>query len=314
MNQPSTPEAQASRIVIAGGTGMIGRALAKLLAASGSEVVVLVRRPGRTLDLPAGVRQEAWDGVKVESWAKTLEGAKAVVNLAGENLAGGRWTSQRKQLLWDSRINATTALVQAVEAATARPSVFVQGSAVGYYGPHGIEDLTESTPPGHDFLAQLCVEWEDRTRPLETLGVRRVIIRTGVVLSREEGALPRLLMPFRFFVGGPLGNGRQYFPWIHLQDEVDAIRFLIDDPGASGAFNLSAPNPLTNAEFSQVVGKVIGRPAMLPAPAFALRAALGEMATVLLDGQRAVPRHLLERGYRFQFPEAEPALRKILIQ
>ena len=307
-------QSSSSRIVIAGGTGMIGRALAKALVASGHEVVVLLRQPGRTVDVPASVQQEAWDGVKTGSWAKTLDGAKAVVNLAGENLAGARWTSQRKQQLWDSRINATAALVQAVGIATERPAVFVQGSAVGYYGPHGNEDLTESTPAGHDFLAQLCAEWEDRTRPLESMGVRRVIIRTGVVLSRSEGALPRLLLPFRFFVGGPLGNGRQYFPWIYLQDEVDAIRFLIDDPGASGAFNLSAPNPLTNAEFSQVVGRVIGRPAMLPAPAFALRAALGEMATVLLDGQRAVPRHLLERGFRFQFPEAELALRTLLSQ
>jgi uncharacterized protein (TIGR01777 family) len=300
------------RIIITGGAGLIGRALAAGLAADGHEVILLSRTPGRVTGLPAGARAEGWDGRTAAGWGPLADGAQAIVNLAGENLAAGRWTAERKRRIRESRLNAGRAVVEAVRAASRAPRVVVQSSAVGYYGPQGDQELAEEAPPGSDFLARLCVEWEASTAPVEDLGARRVVIRSGVVLHASDGALPRMLLPFKLFVGGPLGSGRQWLSWLHIADEVAAIRFLIEKEEAAGAFNLAAPHPLTNAEFGRVVGRVLGRPAWLPAPAFALRLALGEMATVVLDGQRAVPRRLLALGFAFRFPEAEAALRDML--
>jgi uncharacterized protein (TIGR01777 family) len=183
---------------------------------------------------------------------------------------------------------------------------------VGYYGPRGEEDVAEDHPPGADFLARTCVEWEAAGAPVEALGVRRPLLRTGVVLARDGGALPKMLLPFRLFAGGPVGSGRQWMPWIHLADEVGAIRFLLDHPTATGPFNLASPNPVTNREFSRALGRVLRRPSFLPAPAFALRLALGEMADVVLTGQRAVPRRLEGLGFLFRFPTAEAALKDLL--
>ncbi len=301
------------RTIITGGTGLIGRALVDSLLADGHEVMVLSRKPTRAAGLPASVKVEGWDGRTAQGWGRWADGVGAIINLAGENIAAGRWTVEHKRRIIDSRLNAGRAVVEAVRAAAVKPAVLVQASAVGYYGPRGDEEITEDTGAGHDFLAQqVAVPWEESTAPVEALGVRRVIIRTGVVLSQKGGALPRMLLPFKFFMGGPWGSGRQWFPWIHLADEVAAIRFLVDNPAARGAFNLSAPTPLPNAAFSRVLGKVIGRPAFMPTPAFALRLVLGEMATMLLDGQRAVPRRLQTLGFGFKFPEAETALRDIL--
>jgi len=300
------------RIIITGGTGLIGRALAANLAADGHEVILLSRAPGRVTGLPAGVRAEGWDGRTAAGWGPLADGAQAVVNLAGENLGAARWTAERKRRIHESRLNAGRAVVQAVQSAGRAPRVVIQSSAVGYYGPQGDRELAEETPPGSDFLAQLCVEWEASTAPLEAMGVRRAVIRSGVVLHASDGALPRMLLPFKLFVGGPLGSGRQVLSWIHIADEVAAIRFLLETEAAAGPFNLAAPQSLTNAEFGRVVGRVLGRPAWMPAPAFALRLALGEMATVVLDGQRAVPRRLLALGFAFRFPEAEAALHDLL--
>jgi uncharacterized protein (TIGR01777 family) len=299
-------------VIITGGTGLIGRALAADLVADGHEVILLSRAPERATGLPAGARAEGWDGRTAAGWGPLADGAQAVVNLAGENLGAARWTAERKRRIRESRLNAGRAVVQAVQTAGRAPRVVVQSSAVGYYGPRGDEELTEEAPPGSDFLAQLCVDWEASTAPVEAVGVRRVIIRSGVVLHASNGALPRMLLPFKLFVGGPLGSGQQWLSWMHVADEVAAIRFLLDAEEAAGPFNLTAPHPLTNAEFGQVVGRVLGRPAWMPAPAFALRLALGEMATVVLDGQRAVPRRLLALGFAFRFPEAEAALRDLL--
>jgi uncharacterized protein (TIGR01777 family) len=300
------------RVIITGGTGLIGRALAASLVADGHEVCVLSRAPGRAKGLPPGVQAVAWDGRTAAEWGPLADGAAAIVNLAGESLSAGRWTSARKRRIRESRVNAGKAVVQAVQAASQKPAVVVQASAVGYYGPHGDEEVTEETPPGTDFLAQVAIDWEASTAPLEVLGIRRVVVRTGLVLSKAGGALPRLLLPFRLFAGGPLGSGRQWWPWIHSADEIAAIRYLMENPQAQGAFNLTAPNPLTNAAFSRVLGRVLGRPALLPAPAWVLRLMLGEMADVVLTGQRAVPRRLLEMGFTFRFPEAEVALRDLL--
>lgn len=300
------------RIIITGGTGLIGQALVGSLAEDRHEIIILSRTPERDLPLPDGVRLEGWDARTAEGWGSLADGADAVVNLAGESIAAGRWTDTRKRRILESRLNAGHALVQALETAQNKPRVVIQSSAVGYYGPCGDEEITEDTPPGDDFLARVAIEWEASTAPVEEMGVRRAIVRGGVVLSPDGGALPRLLLPFKFFAGGPLGGGQQWLPWIHIADEVAAIRFLIEHEAASGPFNLAAPNPLTNADFGQVLGKVLGRPAVMPAPAFAMRMAFGEMSTVLLDGQRAVPRRLLDMGFNFRFPEAESALRDLL--
>jgi len=300
------------RVIITGGSGLIGRALATDLARNSHEVIIISRRPDRIIGLPAGVHAERWDGHTAEGWYSLADGADAIVNLAGENISSGRWTDKRKHTILQSRLNAGQAVVEAVKAATRKPRVVIQASGIGYYGHCGNEEITEETPPGHDFLAGLAAEWESSTASLEALGVRRAVIRTGVVLSTEDGALPRMLLPFRFFVGSRLGSGRQWFPWIHIADEVGVIRFLIGNEAACGPFNLSAPIPLTNAEFSHLLGQQLKRPTLMPTPEFALRLLFGEMATALLDGQRAIPKRLLQLGYRFRFPEAGPALRDLL--
>lgn len=300
------------RVVITGGTGLIGRPLAAALADAGHEVVVLSRNPERATGLAKGVQVVQWDGRTAEGWGHLADGAGAIVNLAGESIAEGRWSDERKRRIRDSRVNAGKAVVQAVQAASRKPAVVVQASAVGYYGPRGPEIVTEDAPPGKDFLAQVCIDWEASTAPVEAMGVRRAIARTGIVLSTEGGALPRMLLPFKFFAGGKLGSGQQGFPWIHIADEVAALRFLMENPAASGPFNLAAPNPPTNAEFMRAVGEAMGRPAAMPTPAFALRAAFGEMATVLLDGQRAAPKRLLDLGFQFRFTDPVAALRDLL--
>jgi uncharacterized protein (TIGR01777 family) len=236
----------------------------------------------------------------------------AVVNLAGENIGQQRWSEQRKKLLRMSRLEPSQALLAAIEQAHNRPSVFLQASAVGYYGPRKDDAVDESSPAGDDFLARLCVEWEEATRPVEGMGVRRVILRTGMVLAKDEGLLPRLSLPFRLLVGVRMGNGHQWVPWIHIQDEVDAIRFLLERPGAYGPFNLSAPLPVTNDELGRALAAVLGRPYGLPVPAPLLRAALGEMATLVLDGQRALPVRLRAGGFAFSFTQLRDALDDLL--
>ena len=300
------------RVLITGGTGLIGRALSANMAADGYEVIVLSRNPERATGLPPGVRAERWDARTAAGWGALADGAHAVVNLAGESISAGRWTPERKRRIRESRVNAGRAVVEAIEAAKARPLVLIQASGVGIYGAHGDEEIPESAPAGRDYLARLAVEWEASTAGVEALGVRRVIIRTGIVLSKNGGALPRMMLPFRFFVGGCLGSGRQRLPWIHIADEVGAIRFLLENDNARGPFNLGAPNPVTNADFSRWLGRQMGRPALVPTPGFLLRLVFGEMAGMLLSGQRAVPRHLTQMGYACRFAEAEVALRDIL--
>lgn len=300
------------RVLITGGTGLIGRALAGDLAGDGHQVTVLSRYPERARGVPAGVHVERWDGSTSQGWGSLVNGADAIVNLAGENIAEGRWTTERKRRIRESRLSAGRAVVQAIESTAGKPGAVIQASGVGYYGSRGEEEVTEEALPGGDFLAKLAVEWEASTARVQELGVRWAVIRTGVVLSTAGGALPRLLLPFRLFVGGRLGNGRQWFPWIHIGDEVRAIRFLIETEAASGPFNLCAPDPVTNAELSRLLARALGRPALVPVPAFGLRLVFGEMATALLEGQRAVPGRLLEAGFNFRFPEASSALRDLL--
>lgn len=300
------------RVIITGGTGLIGKALTELLSSDGHEIIVLTRNPKNNATLPKGAQQVQWDAATSEGWDYYADGADAIINLAGEGIADGRWSEERKRRIYASRVNAGKAVMQAISNATNKPKVLIQSSAVGYYGPHHDEVLTEGAGPGSDFLAQLCFDWEASTAEAENLGVRRAVIRTGIVLSNNGGAWPRIVLPFKLFAGGPIGSGKQYWPWIHLDDEVKAIRFLIDTEKASGVYNLSAPTPLSNKEFSNTLGKVMGRPALFPVPTIALKIAFGEMSTVLLDGQRAVPQHLQADGYTFKYPTAEAAFRDLI--
>jgi len=306
------------RVLITGGSGLIGRAVAAPLAAQGHEVVVLSRDPERVRGLPAGVRAAAWDGRTAAGWEGLLTAGSAVLNLAGEGIAAGRWTAERKRRIRASRMDAGLAVTAAVRQATAdgrRPAVVLQASGVGIYGDAGDREVDEEAPPppaGADFLAEVSVAWEESTAAVAALGVRRAVLRTGVVLDRGGGALPKLLPPFRLGIGGPLGGGRQWFPWIHMADEVGAIHFLLATAAAHGPFNLCAPEPVTNRDFGNALGRQLHRPSLLPVPAPALRLALGEMAAALLRSQRAVPRRLLAAGYRFRFPDLPSALADLL--
>jgi uncharacterized protein (TIGR01777 family) len=302
------------RVLITGGTGLIGGTLTRELGEAGHEVVVLTRDPAKARPT-RGVRAVAWDAATPGGWGELVDAGTAIVNLAGESIGEGRWTAEKKRRIRESRVKASEAVAAAIAAAIAagraKPRVLLQGSAVGFYGPRGQEKVTEADPPGDDFLARVCRDWEAATAGVEALGVRRALLRTGVVLA-HEGALPKMVLPFKMFAGGPVGDGRQGFPWIHLADEVGAIRFLLDHDQANGPFNLTAPNPVSNRELARALGRVLHRPSFLPAPGFALRAVLGEISEMLLGGQYAVPKHLLELGYRFRFPQIEDALRDLL--
>ena len=302
------------RVLISGATGFIGSALARDLAASGYDVVVLTRNPaaGRGR-FPGRVVAAGWDGRTAEGWGHLADGALAVVNLAGDNLAEGRWTRAKKERILRSRTDAGAAVAAAVRAAGTKPKVLIQASAIGAYGRRGDEELDEKSSAGTGFLADVVRRWEDSTKEVETGGVRRAVVRSGLVLGREGGVWPRLVMPFRFFAGGPLGNGRQWFSWITLEDEVRALRFLIERDGLEGTFNLTAPGPLRQGDFCRIVGRELKRPCRLPVPALLLRALFGEKADeTLLAGQRVIPRRLLEAGFDFLHPDAATAVAAIL--
>ena len=306
------------RVLITGGTGLIGRALSAELVSQSYEVIVLSRSPERATGLPDDVRVVGWDARTAAGWGHLADGAGAIVNLAGASIAGegffpSRWNEEIRRVIRESRLNSSRAVVEAVAQAEHKPGVLIQASGVGYYGFHGDELLTEEAAPGDDWAARFTAEeWETSSAPVEQMGVRRVIARTGVVLSTEEGALPRLLLPFRLFVGGPMGSGKQWYSWISLQDEARALRFLIETEEARGAFNLTAPKPVTNGELAKLIGKVMGRPSIIPVPGFAMRLAFGEVAEVVLQGQRAIPRRLLDLGFEFDFPTAEASLQDLL--
>ncbi len=294
------------KVLITGGTGFLGGALAKSLLTDGHPVWALSRNPDKA-HAPAGVQIIAWDGRTTTGWGDLVNEMDAIVNLAGKSLSTWPWTKATKQEFWDSRIQAGLAVVEAISKATRRPRVLVQASGINHYGLAG-PTADESTPAADDFLARLTVAWEDVTQPVEAMGVRRVIIRTAVVLGRGEGLLPLMSLPVNLFAGGPLGSGKQAMPWIHVADDVGAIRFLIAGEKASGAFNLIAPAPTSSAEFMRGLAKALHRPYWFPTPAFLLRLVLGEMSCLVVDGRFAQPKRLTELGYRFQFAGLEEAL------
>lgn len=301
------------RIIITGGTGLIGKALCPLLLADGHLVTVLSRTPDAARGMPRGVRIEEWDGKTPNGWGHLVNGSDAIINLAGAGIADRPWTAQRKQLIRESRIHAGLAIQKAIQQAAQKPKVLIQSSAVGYYGAHNDDQLiTEASAPGKDFLAKVCFDWEMSTTPVTKMGIRRPVIRTGVVLSKEGGALPKMLLPFKLFAGGPIGSGKQWLPWIHITDQARAIKFLLDTPNADGPFNLAAPNPVTNKQFGEILGAIMRRPSFMPTPAVAMKTIFGEMSTVLLDGQRVVPQRLEALGFAFTYATLREALSDLL--
>jgi len=301
------------RVVIAGATGFIGRALSEALHKD-YEVVALsrdARRGAKSIGDFATVLE--WDGRSTGSWVRQAEGALAIINLAGENLATGRWTLSKKSGILQSRVNSRRAVVDAVKQVEDKPRVLIHGSAVGYYGIRGDEELDETSSSGKGFLADVCRKSELLLDELEAIGVRWVVARSGVVLGQGGGALANMIRPFRFHLGGYPGSGRQWLSWISLDDEVAAIKFLMENEHLQGAYNLTSPQPVTMKQCCKTLGAVLGRSAWLPVPAFAVRLAYGEMADeVLLAGQRVLPKRLLEAGFEFRYADLKSALTGVL--
>jgi uncharacterized protein (TIGR01777 family) len=286
------------RVLLTGGTGFIGDPVARALRAAGYDVTIVSRHPGR---VPA--KAIPWDGVRA-----AMRETDAVVNLAGESLADGRWTAARKRAIVDSRIEATRAIVDAMAEASTRPAALVNASAVGFYGPHGDEELDETAPAGEGFLAEVCRRWETEAFRARTLDVRVVALRLGVVLGPGGGALAKMLLPFRAALGGPLGSGRQWMSWVHRSDVVGLVLAALASDAYAGAVNATSPTAVRNRDFTTALAKAVHRPAFLGVPGFALRLALGEMADMLLTGQRVVPAAARAAGYEFRHPDLAAAL------
>jgi uncharacterized protein (TIGR01777 family) len=298
------------RVLIAGVTGFIGKNLSEALLDSGHKIVALTRNvenAQKTLD--SRVECVHWDGKTTEGWQDHVDGTEAVINLAGENLAGGPWTKSYKKRILNSRVNAGNAISKAILEAKQKPNVLLQASAVGYYGSRGGEELNESSSAGSGFLVDVVKQWEDSVKEVEKRNPRVVYLRTGVVLGRGEGMIDKMTLPFKIFAGGPVGSGKQWLSWIHIADELNVIRFLMEREDLSGIFNLVAPNPVQMAEFSRNFGKALNRPSWLPVPEIAIKLIFGQMGEeTVLSSQKAVPKRLLEAGYVFQFPELSAAL------
>jgi uncharacterized protein (TIGR01777 family) len=299
------------KVLVSGGTGFIGSSVVSRLKARKDSVRVITRDPVRA----AAVLGQDADTVAMDAEPKALfGGAEAVVNLLGEPIFGKRWTEGQKARIRSSRVDGTRRLVAAMKALdqAARPKVFVSGSAIGYYGPRGDQELNEDAPPGNDFLAEVCREWEAAALEAAPLGVRVVLLRTGVVLGPGGGALAQMMPIFRLGLGGPIGSGSQYLSWIHVEDHVGLVLHAVATPALSGPVNATAPSPRTNKEFAKVLGKVLRRPAFLTTPTFALKLAFGESSSILASGQRVVPKRALESGFRFAHPDLEAALRDLV--
>ena len=300
------------RVLITGATGFIGRALVPILLGEGHQLIALVRSEERARSLLGAEVETVELSSGVKALTEALERSDAVVNLAGESIMGGRWTEARRRVLVESRVQLTKQLVSAIAEARPRPKTLISGSAVGYYGDRGSEVLHESSPGSNDFLARLCQDWEAAARLAEGSGLRVMTLRTGVVLGRDGGAIAQMLPPFRFGVGGPVGSGRQYMPWIHLHDLVRMIATALTDDRYDGTVNGVAPGQATNREFASALGRALHRPAVLPVPALALKVIFGEAAGVLLGSQRVEPRRLRELRFTYRFPTLDQAVADII--
>jgi uncharacterized protein (TIGR01777 family) len=293
-------------VLITGGTGFIGSYLVNALLKRGDTVAIVTRSS----------RSSSTKGIKFIGWNDNLvdemEMCDAVVNLAGSNLFDDRWNDQVKKEIISSRVDATRKMVDAINQAKSKPSVFLSGSAIGYYGSKGDQILTEESPPADDFLAMVCVKWEEEAHKLNSPGVRLVIPRIGIVKQKDDGALKKMLLPFKLFGGGPIGSGDQYYPWIHMDDVVGSLLFAIDNEKVTGPINITAPQPVTMSVFAKTLGEVLSRPSWFPVPEFVLRVAVGEAAASIVSSHRVIPQKLQELGYTFRFPELKPALKDIL--
>ncbi|EJK99831.1 TIGR01777 family oxidoreductase [Pseudomonas chlororaphis] len=291
-------------ILLTGGTGLIGRQLCRHWLTQGHQLTVWSRRP---IEVPKLCGAQVRGIARLDELAE--EPVDAIINLAGAPIADRPWTHKRKVLLWSSRITLTEKLLAWLESRRQKPGLLISGSAVGWYGDGGERELNEDSPPvSEDFASQLCIAWEETAQRAEAMGLRVVLIRTGLVLAAEGGFLSRLLLPFKLALGGPIGNGRQWMPWIHIKDQIALIDFLLHRSDASGPYNACAPKPVRNREFAKTLGSVLHRPAVVPVPAFVLRVGLGELSLLLLGGQRAVPARLLAAGFTFQFTDLRAAL------
>lgn len=298
------------KIILAGGTGFIGKELSQSLVKQEHEVVILSRNPAKSIP---GCRVVNWDLFRVGgNWEKEIDGADIVINLVGEPIADKRWTPEQKQELRESRLRSVKAIYRAIEKASRRPKTLLNASAIGYYGPRGDEILDENSPPGTGFLAELCREWEEEVMKAEALSVRTVRLRIGIVLEKKGGALSKMLLPFQLGLGGPIGSGVQWMSWIHRTDLVNLIIFLIQNQEASGAINATAMNPAKMKDFAKTLGKVLKRPAVFPVPAFVLGILLGELSEMLLTGQCVLPQRAIQLGFSYQYPTLESALKNIL--
>lgn len=303
----------AKRIIVTGATGLIGRGLCAALIGRGDEVVVFSRNPATARTRVAGATDYvAWDAAASGIWAGALDGADAVVNLGAASLFERRWTDDFRQEIRDSRVIGTRGIVNAIASVERKPMVLINASAVGIYGPRTHERLDESSSLGHDFLANVCRDWEAEAQKAEGDGTRVVLLRTGIVLDPNEGALKQLMLPFKFGIGGPVLPGTQWLSWIHRADEIDIILQALDNEGITGPLNATAPNPQTNAQFSRTLGAAMGRPSWIPVPGFAVRAVVGEVSETVTNGQYVLPAKALAHGYRFRFEKSEDALRDLL--
>ncbi|MEK6602387.1 MAG: TIGR01777 family oxidoreductase [Candidatus Binatota bacterium] len=298
------------RLVIAGGTGFIGTALCARFLERGYSLTLLTRSSSPRAISP-NKRWLTWNPPSPGPWEETIDGADGVINLAGEPIAARRWTETQKEKLRSSRIDTTRAIVRAIAKAKEKPKFLLNASAVGYYGPHGDETLTEGSSPGNDFLARICADWENEAKKAEDYGLRMIRLRTGIVLGKGGGALAKMVFPFKLFVGGHLGKGKQWMSWIHMEDEIGLIFFLLENPEAHGVVNATAPNPVTMKEFCKTLGDALNRPSWAPVPAFALYLLLGEMAEMFLTGQRVLPAQAQKLGYTFRYPNIHEALRSL---
>ena len=302
------------RIVVTGATGAIGRPLCAALIANGYDVVVLSRDAASARQrAPGATEYRTWTPEVIGDWTNALDGAYAVVHLAGAPVFSRRWSRAYKTRIYTSRVLSTRALVSAMDQVKTPPAVFVSSSGVGYYGYHDDDaKLTEHAPPGTDFLARVCVDWERVAMRAEARGIRTVVLRTGIVLDARDGPLPQMLLPYRFFAGGPILPGNQWVSWIHLEDQIGLIRLTLEDPRAQGPLNAVAPDARRNADFSRAIGQIAHSPAWFPTPRWILRAIFGERADILTTGQRVVPAKAVDLGYTFQYPHLEQALRQLL--
>ena len=303
------------RIIITGATGLIGKNIIPILQKKGYEITIFTRNAKSAKNILNSDKIEyvSWDYTKTsDEIIKYLEGSYSIINLAGASIGGKRWSPEYKRLIFDSRIITTEKITEAISKCVQKPEIFISSSAIGYYGMHGEENADEESKSGNDFLAELCIKWEKKVLEAEKYGVRAVVMRTGIVLDEKEGALAKLITPFKLFAGGCQGNGKQWVSWIHIDDLVNLYMFAIENNNIKGAVNATAPNPVTNKDYCREIGKVLGRPAILPLPGFMLKIILGEFADYVLTGKKVLPKKAEENGFRFKFEYIEKALINIL--